>query len=178
MDHRCLYGHRIPEQFSFAINQRVCPTCGAPCVTLDGYRLARRLTQEVPLEALAAFTVVRLLETHYSITAKPADGVDDASASQQIEVAPSAAEDPASAEPPPKGAARAPSASAAPPAASSSGAQNPAGFRSRLAGLSATTSLVPEAAAVDAPPPRRRAGGGTPGETAEAERDFFAAPER
>ena len=86
LDHRCLYGHRIPEQFTFAINQRTCPTCGAPCVTLDGYRLARRLTQEVPLEALAAFTVVRLLETNYTITAKPAEGADDSSTSQQIEV--------------------------------------------------------------------------------------------
>lgn len=171
MDHRCLYGHRIPEQFSFAINQRVCPTCGAPCVTLDGYRLARRLTQEVPLEALAAFTVVRLLETHYTIAAKPVDGVEDPAASQQIEVAPTAAEDPSAVtgEPPAKG------APARPPSAS---AQNPAGFRSRLSGLSATTSLVPEAAAVDAPPPRRRAGGATPGDSAEAERDFFAGNDR
>lgn len=175
MDHRCLYGHRIPEQFSFAINQRVCPTCGAPCVTLDGYRLARRLTQEVPLEALAAFTVVRLLETHYTINPKPAEGAEDGSVSQQIEVAPGAEEPPpANGEPPAKGsAARASSASAA-----QASATNAAGFRSRLAGLNPNTSLVPEAAAVDAPPPRRRSGGAAHSDSTEAERDFFAGNDR
>ena len=174
MDHRCLYGHRIPEQFSFAINQRVCPTCGAPCVTLEGYRLARRLTQEVPLEALAAFTVVRLLETNYTITAKPADGAEEASNSQQIEVAPSPEEPPA---PPGDHAKAGGRTSTPPPAAAASG--GPAGFRSRLSGLSATGSLVPEAAAVDAPPPRRRGGGSSShAETGEAERDFFGGNDR
>lgn len=102
MDHRCLYGHRVPEQFTFAITQRTCPTCGAPCVTLEGYRLARRLTQEVPLEALAAFSVVRLLEMHYTITARTAETTDDAN-SQQIEVAPGL-EDAGATEPPAKAA--------------------------------------------------------------------------
>lgn len=160
MDHRCLYGHRIPEQFSFAIQQRLCPTCGAPCVTLDGYRLARRLTQEVPLEALAAFNVVRILEGSFVLTAKASEGGDDSSASQQIEIAGTEGE----VEPPAKGA----------PARSASAG---AGFRSRLSGLNASSSLVPEASATgDAPPPRRRAGDRS--DTADAERDFFTAPER
>ena len=160
MDHRCLYGHRIPEQFSFAIQQRLCPTCGAPCVTLDGYRLVRRLTQEVPLEALAAFNVVRILEGSFVLTARPSEGGEDSSASQQIEVA--GTEEPG--EPPAK-------AGATKTAAPSTG------FRSRLAGLNASSSLVPEASAVgDAPPPRRRASDRH--DTAEAERDFFTAPER
>lgn len=162
MDHRCLYGHRIPEHFTFAIQQRTCPTCGAPCVTLDGYRLARRLTQEVPLEALAAFNVVRILEGHYVLTARPSEGADDASTSQQIEVAPGAEDAPAI-EPPAKGAAR--------PATAAGAA---AGFRSRMSGISPNTSLVPEASAAgDAPPPRRRAGGRPDGESTEAEREFF-----
>lgn len=152
MDHRCLYGHRIPEQFTFAINQRLCPTCGAPCVTLDGYRLARRLTQEVPLEALAAFNVVRILETSFTLTPKPAEGADESAPSQQIEVAPG---EEGSGEPPAK-------------ARGANPASNP-GFRSRLSGLSASSSLVPEASALaDAPPPRRRGGGQD-----EVEREFF-----
>lgn len=160
MDHRCLYGHRIPEQFSFAIQQRLCPTCGAPCVTLDGYRLARRLTQEVPLEALAAFNVVRILEGAFVLTPRPNEGGEDSSASQQIEIA--GADD--AGEPPAKGGAvKTASAST--------------GFRSRLSGLSSSSSLVPEAGvAGDAPPPRRRASDRH--DVSEAERDFFTAPER
>ncbi len=170
MDHRCLYGHRIPEQFSFAIQQRLCPTCGAPCVTLDGYRLARRLTQEVPLEALAAFNVVRILEGAFTLVPKPAEGADEGSTSQQIEVAPTGDD---AAEPPAKAAPARPAASASAASAASASAGN-ASFRSRLSGLNPSASLVPESAS-DAPPPRRRAG--RPDES-EAEREFFAGPER
>lgn len=68
MDHRCLYGHRISEQFNFAIQQRICPICGAPTVTLDGYKLARELAQEVPMDALAAFNAACYLESRYVLT--------------------------------------------------------------------------------------------------------------
>lgn len=94
MDHRCLYGHRIPENFTFAISQRLCPTCGAPCVTLEGYRLARRMTQEIPLEALAAFNVVRMLELHYTVTPR-VETSDDSANSQRVEVAPPPEDPPA-----------------------------------------------------------------------------------
>ncbi len=172
MDHRCLYGHRIPEQFGFAIQQRLCPTCGAPCVTLDGYRLARRLTQEVPLEALAAFNVVRILESAYTLTAKPSETADDGSVSQQIEVAPSATD--GAVEPPSKSAAPRPVAT--PSAGPSASAAGNASFRSRLSGLNPSASLVPEAAAAgDVPPPRRRSGRA---EDSEAEREFFSGTER
>ena len=97
MDYRCLYGHRIPEHFTFSIQQRLCPTCGAPCVTLDGYRLARRLCQEVPLEAIAAFNVVRLIETHYTLTARAVDGADTPASGEVASGAAEPAEEPSQA---------------------------------------------------------------------------------
>lgn len=75
MDHRCLYGHRVPAAFTFAIQSRSCPTCGAPTVTVTGYEAARKLTTEVGLEAVAAFSAIRVLEADYvltPVTAEPA----------------------------------------------------------------------------------------------------------
>lgn len=67
MDHRCLYGHRVVSEYAYAIERRTCPTCGAPTVTVQGYRLARKLTKEVPLGALEAFHTVRVVELNYVI---------------------------------------------------------------------------------------------------------------
>lgn len=68
MDHRCLYGHRVPAAFTFAIQSRSCPTCGAPTVTITGYQAARKLTTEVGLEAVAAFSAIRVLESEWVLT--------------------------------------------------------------------------------------------------------------
>ncbi|MCB9791731.1 MAG: hypothetical protein H6741_03300 [Alphaproteobacteria bacterium] len=70
MDHRCLYGHRVPESFTFAIERRICPTCGAGTVTLEGYQLARRLAAEVPLQAVDAFNTVLFLQRNFDMSAK------------------------------------------------------------------------------------------------------------
>lgn len=72
MDHRCLYGHRVPASFTFAVERRICPTCGAGTVTLEGYQLARRLAAEVPLQAVDAFNTVLFLQRSYSMTPKVA----------------------------------------------------------------------------------------------------------
>lgn len=82
MDHRCLYGHRISEQFNFAIQQRMCPICGAPSVTLDGYRLARELAQEVPMDALAAFNAACYLESRYTLVPLSPESIARAEAAQ------------------------------------------------------------------------------------------------
>jgi hypothetical protein len=68
MDHRCLYGHRVPAAFTFAIQNRNCPTCGANTVTVEGYQLARKLATEVGLEAVQAFNAVRVVEADYVLT--------------------------------------------------------------------------------------------------------------
>ncbi|MES2640585.1 MAG: hypothetical protein V4850_13915 [Myxococcota bacterium] len=68
MDHRCLYGHRVPAAFTYAIQSRSCPTCGAPTVTITGYQAARKLTTEVGLEAVAAFSAIRVLESEWVLT--------------------------------------------------------------------------------------------------------------
>lgn len=81
MDHRCLYGHRVSESFAFAIEQRQCPVCGAPTVSVLGYQLARRLAAEVKLEALQAFNAIRLIEDDYVLAPKPED---DAQPSQAV----------------------------------------------------------------------------------------------
>ena len=73
MDHRCLYGHRVPDTFKYSLNQRLCPTCGAPTVTVEGYRLARRLAQEVPLDAITSFNAIYLIEEEHVITAQAKD---------------------------------------------------------------------------------------------------------
>lgn len=73
MDHRCLYGHRVPESFKYSLTQRLCPTCGAPTVTVEGYRLARRLAQEVPLDAITSFNAIYLIEEEHVITPQAKD---------------------------------------------------------------------------------------------------------
>lgn len=69
MDHRCLYGHRVSASFTFAIQNRTCPVCGAPTVTLNGYQVARRLASEGGLESVQAFGAVRLIESEWVILA-------------------------------------------------------------------------------------------------------------
>jgi hypothetical protein len=78
MDHRCLYGHRVPATFSFAIQNRTCPTCGAGTLTLNGYEAARALAGDGGLDAMAAFAAVRLLEASWRLV--PVDAVDAAPA--------------------------------------------------------------------------------------------------
>lgn len=72
MDHRCLYGHRVPAAFTFAIQSRTCPTCGAPTLTINGYQVARKITLEAQLDAVAAFQIVRIIEADWVITPPPA----------------------------------------------------------------------------------------------------------
>lgn len=67
-DHRCLYGHRVPADFSFAIENDACPKCGAPLISISGYELARGLATSVPLEAVQAFATVRFLEKNYVLS--------------------------------------------------------------------------------------------------------------
>ena len=71
MDHRCLYGHRVSSRLEFAIHQRLCPTCGAPSVTVEGYKLARKLADEASLEPVQAFNVVRLVENNFVLAPRP-----------------------------------------------------------------------------------------------------------
>ncbi len=66
MDHRCLYGHRVPSSFAFAIQNRMCPMCGANTVTVAGYQVARKLTQEAGLDAHAAFQVIKVIEGEWN----------------------------------------------------------------------------------------------------------------
>jgi hypothetical protein len=68
MDHRCLYGHRVPAAFTFAIQSRSCPTCGAPTITINGYQAARKLASEAGLDAVGAFNAVRVLEADWVLT--------------------------------------------------------------------------------------------------------------
>jgi len=85
MDHRCLYGHRVPKDFAWVIQQRVCPVCGAPSVSVSGYQLARRLANELSIEAMSAFNTVRMLEEDYVLFPRdqlpdsPAEASGDAS---------------------------------------------------------------------------------------------------
>jgi hypothetical protein len=68
MDHRCLYGHRVPATFAFAIQNRVCPMCGASTVTVTGYQVARKLASEASLDAMAAFNIIKVIESEWSFT--------------------------------------------------------------------------------------------------------------
>lgn len=68
MDHRCLYGHRVPAAFTFAIQSRSCPTCGAATVTVNGYQAARKLATDAGLDAVAAFGAIRVLESEWVLT--------------------------------------------------------------------------------------------------------------
>lgn len=77
MDYRCLYGHRVPDSYKFAIQQRTCPTCGSPTITVSGYRLARRLANEIPLDAITAFNTIYLIEEEHVITKTEASDVED-----------------------------------------------------------------------------------------------------
>lgn len=67
MDHRCLYGHRVLASFTFAIQNRSCPTCGAATVTVHGYAAARKLSLECGMDALAAFNAMRVLEAEWTL---------------------------------------------------------------------------------------------------------------
>lgn len=69
MDHRCLYGHRVPAEFTFAIRSRSCPVCGAATVTVAGYQAARKLTSAVGLEPVTAFNVIGVLEQDWALVA-------------------------------------------------------------------------------------------------------------
>jgi len=53
--------------------------CGAPTVTVLGYQLARRLTEELKMEAILAFDSIRLVEADFDVTPRqrPAEGKDD-----------------------------------------------------------------------------------------------------
>ncbi len=68
MDHRCLYGHRVPAAFTFAIQSRSCPTCGAPTVTVNGYQAARKLATEAGLDGVAAFHALRVIEADWVLS--------------------------------------------------------------------------------------------------------------
>lgn len=83
MDYRCLYGHRVSAEFSFAIENDTCPRCGAQLVSVDGYQLARSLAAGVPLEAVQAFATVRFLEKNFDLTPK---GVEEAVAAVEESV--------------------------------------------------------------------------------------------
>lgn len=67
IDHRCLYGHRTPGSFAFAIDSGSCPVCGAPLVSVVGYQIARKLASTVPLDPVDAFNTVRTLEKEYDL---------------------------------------------------------------------------------------------------------------
>ena len=71
MDHRCLYGHRVLSSFTFAIQNRTCPTCGAETLTIHGYRAARRLANEGGMDPMAAFAAIRILETEWTLVPTP-----------------------------------------------------------------------------------------------------------
>jgi hypothetical protein len=75
MDHRCLYGHRTPASFAFAIDSGSCPVCGAPLVSVVGYQIARKLASTVPLDPVDAFNTVRTLELEYELV--PRTQTDD-----------------------------------------------------------------------------------------------------
>ncbi len=96
MDHRCLYGHRVPISFTFAIQNRVCPTCGANTVTLNGYQAARRLTQDAQIDAVVAFNAVRILESEWVLTPISGAAEDD-----EVAVVDETPEPPPAAQPPP-----------------------------------------------------------------------------
>ena len=67
MDHRCLYGHRVSESLAFAIQNRTCPQCGAPTVTVNGYQAARRLAADGGIESVQSFNAIRLLEAEWTL---------------------------------------------------------------------------------------------------------------
>lgn len=70
MDYRCLYGHRTPSTFNFAIEQGICPMCGAPIVSVVSYQIARKLAAAVPLDPVTAFNTLRILEKDYELVAR------------------------------------------------------------------------------------------------------------
>jgi len=67
MDHRCLYGHRVPSTYAFAIQNRLCPMCGAGTVTVTGYQVARKLATDASLDAVSAFNVVKVIESEWNL---------------------------------------------------------------------------------------------------------------
>jgi hypothetical protein len=66
-DYRCLYGHRVPARFTFAIQNNQCPQCGAQLASLTAYTLARRLVLELQLDPRQAFAAVRLIEGQFRL---------------------------------------------------------------------------------------------------------------
>ena len=92
MDHRCLYGHRVSADFEFAVRNRVCPTCGATTITLNGYQLARELSEDVALDGVDAFKVALHLERNYTLT-PTSEGGEEAAEGDDAEPEPSPAPD-------------------------------------------------------------------------------------
>lgn len=80
MDHRCLYGHRVPGDYRFAIERNACPVCGAELVSLDGYKLARALVTEAQLDAVTAFRTAKVLEKRFVITPREGEPAPAAAA--------------------------------------------------------------------------------------------------
>ena len=83
MDDRCLYGHRVSKDFAWVIQQRVCPVCGAPTVSVAGYQLARRLAGGLSIEAVHAFKTVRMLEEEYVLVPREQAAEGDGEASEE-----------------------------------------------------------------------------------------------
>lgn len=69
MDHRCLQGHRVPAAFTFAIQNRMCPMCGNPTITEVGFDAAGLLAAKAAMDLPGAFSVIRVLESAFSLTA-------------------------------------------------------------------------------------------------------------
>jgi len=86
MDYRCLYGHRTPASYSFAIEQGICPMCGAPIVSVVGYQIARKLASTVPLDPVVAFNTMRELEKDYELVAKVPDEDEAEVSMAEIEI--------------------------------------------------------------------------------------------
>ena len=91
MDHRCLYGHRVPATFAFAIQNRLCPMCGAATVTVAGYQVARKLTTDANLDAVQAFNVIKVIESEWTLQPNGTDARPPAPVPVPEEAAPVAA---------------------------------------------------------------------------------------
>lgn len=104
MDHRCLYGHRVPATFAFAIQNRLCPMCGAATVTVTGYQVARKLTTDANLDAVQAFNVIKVIESEWVLQAAGTEAPRPAaSAPDQEETGPATVKiEPPKAEPRPR----------------------------------------------------------------------------
>lgn len=74
-DHRCLYGHRVPVRYTYAIAQRQCPMCGGPTLTLPAYEAARRIASTLQVDAMVAFQALRLVEDRWRLVPVEAPAV-------------------------------------------------------------------------------------------------------